>query len=248
VTVMLPVIAKDLDGAAHTLASIRRYLTHPIDRVVIVSPRDAEIAAFAAANNAEHVIETDMLPADMLAINAHTNDARKIGWIRQQMIKMHANEYFDAQRILTCDSDTVFIRDVSFETADGTMILFQTEEYRPSYGEMVNTLLGIWPTTQMNHVAHCMIFDKDGMQGLKEAISVHCGENWVSAIKNAVESEMSGDLSEFELYATYMKRIRPSQVTSRYWYNRKVKHSVLADWQSPPKKFKAYNFLSSHIH
>lgn len=248
VTILLPVIAKDLAGLEHTLASIRHYLRHPIERVVIVSPVDAKIAKFAKDNDAEHIVETDMLPRAMLDINAHTKDSRKIGWIRQQMIKMYANEYLGAQRILTCDSDTVFIQNVSFETENGKMILFQTEEYRPSYEAMVKTLLGIKPLTQFNHVAHCMMFDKDLMQGLKEAITAHCGQDWVSAIKSAVESEESGDLSEFELYASYAKRTYPDKLASRYWYNRKVKPQVLSQWKKPPQKVKSYNFLSSHIH
>lgn len=247
-TVVLPVIRKDLDSVAHTLGSIRKHVRHPIERIILVSPEDKKIADFAQNNNVEHLLETDMLSDEVLSLNAYTKNARQIGWIRQQMIKMHSNEYFDAERVLVCDSDTVIIRDISFETSDRKMILWKTEEYRPTYADMVESLVGYRPTSKMNHVAHVMVFDRTCMREMKAAITEYCGENWLSAIKKRVEEGDYGDLAEYELYAAFALHSRSGEVVSRYWYNKKVSRTVLANWADLPRKFRGYNFMSSHIH
>ena len=247
-TVVLPVIAKDLDSVAHTLAGIRKHVCHPIDRIILVSPKDEKIAEFARRNDVEHLLETDMLSDEVLSLNAHTKNARQIGWIRQQMIKMHANEYFEAERVLVCDSDTVIIRDLSFETPNRKMILWKTEEYRPTYADMIESLLGYRPVSKMNHVAHVMVFDRACMRALKAAITQHCGENWLSAVKKRIETGGYGDMAEYELYAAFARHTRRDDFTSRYWYNKKVSREDMANRADLAEKFRGYNFISSHIH
>jgi Family of unknown function (DUF6492) len=246
VSLVMPLAIKDLANAKHTLDHWRMQLTHPIAEIVVPAQSSPEIAAFCAREKAVYIDETKILPEAVLTFDYKTNGRNRNGWIRQQVLKLMADDYTSTRAILIADADTFPIRPMSFYR-DGKPLLFEVDEFNPTYIDCAQRLLGPFPRPKRSYIAHCMLFERDLLAGLKQAITSHCATNWIDAILTNVDRSIQESFSEYETYANYVRTAHPERFRADYWYNKKLTTTADIDTAALPVSARRFNFVSRHI-
>ena len=221
-SIVMPLAEKDVARAGIALAAQRRHLMHPIEAIVVPGQKSALIAKFCADEGLRYIDETELLPRAVLDLDYRFKGYNLNGWIRQQVLKLTAPSYVDAELIAVFDADTVLLRDISF--FDGArQILFTADEYVASYHAMTQKLLGPGPRPKRSFVAHFMLLQRDLLLALTSEIEARHGCGLVEAILKNLDTGIAASLSEYELYGTYVTQRHPARATQRYWYNVKAK-------------------------
>lgn len=247
VTLLMPVHPKDADRLVITIPAIKRFLAHPIEDIVIISPPDAGLRNLAGELGATFVDERDVLPenvANFVCIDK--NGRNRNGWIRQQYIKLSWPQWLQAQRVVTIDSDTRPVRPLRFIDDAGRTIFYTSDEYSRTYFEAVTALLGPIKRAPWSFVAHKMMFERAYLQQIYEQIAGRSGKDWCTTVLESVNTEEPEFFSEFELYGNYMFSFHREKIATRYWMNKKISP---ADFAQPETYTNGrYLTVSSHVH
>ena len=248
VTVLIPLAAKDAAKATRCVEAIRRHLRHPVTEIVVAGQDHDAVRDFCRDACVRYVNEKDVLPGEVLNL-AYTlgGTLNMNGWIRQQMLKLLAFRYLDAENILAFDADTFLMRDISLFDGE-RQVLFLSDEYTGSFHAMTEKLLGPTPRHNRSFIAHFMLFQRDLMAGLEAAIGRHCGCGMVEAILGRLDRTITASLSEFELYGNYLHRFHPERVAGRYWYNIKIAPGDARGLEKLEKQYRRFNSVSAHEH
>lgn len=241
----MPVAVKDMHQAEHAIASVRAHLLHPVAEIILVGQSSTDIAALAARVGATYIDEEDVLSAPVRAFRYVTRHRNRNGWIRQQILKLMADDFATTDHILILDSDTRLMRDLSF-VRSGKPVLFTSDEYNPTYHACSHRLLGPLKDYPRSFIAHCMLFERAALQALKAAISARHACDWREAILHSIDISVEESFSEYELYGTFIYNFMPDKFQTRYWYNRKNRGDLSR--QSSAQQMLKQNFVSAHIH
>jgi hypothetical protein len=84
----------------------------------------------------------------------------------------------------------------------------------------------------LSYVDHKMLFDKEQLTLLHDALSRHSGKPWVEAILGGYDRHCQAGFSEFELYGNYVseKELRP-------WLQKRLPYSKLAPYDTLQRKW-----------
>jgi len=216
ISVLIPLAAKDIDNAALSVKSVKECLLHPIDQIIIVGQNDKRIEEFCKSNNLKYINEEDILPTEILELKTEVNRKNNNGWIRQQLIKLNAFDYVDAENILVHDADTIFVRPISFIDDRKRQILFSSDEYIENYHKMTRHLIGPINRYPRSFIAHGMLFQRDLMRSLHQKIYSHCQLNINSAVAFYYEKMDGASLSEYELYGNYLFNFHKDRLNIKY--------------------------------
>jgi hypothetical protein len=245
VTLVMPVAVKDLHQAEHAIASVRAHLMHPVAQIILVGQSSPDIAALAARVGATYIDEEHVLPAPVRAFRYVTRHRNRNGWIRQQILKLMADEFASTNRLLILDSDTLLVRDLSF-VHKGKPVLFTSDEYNPTYHACSRRLLGPLRDYPRSFIAHCMLYERPALQALKAAITARHACHWTDAILHSIDISVEESFSEYELYGTFIYNHLPESFQTRYWYNRK--HRGQGPLHGAAGAMLKQNFISNHMH
>jgi Family of unknown function (DUF6492) len=234
VAIIMPLATKDLQRAEYALERWRGNLLHPIESVIVPGQSSVEIAAFCERVGARYIDETTVLPD---AIKKFDYRPRGNGWIRQQILKLMADEFTPAEKLLMIDSDTWPNRPIAF-MHDDKPVLYISDEYEPTYRDSIDRLFGPLRHSRRSFIAHCMLFERDVLGAMKRAIEGHCRKPWQDAILSALDPAVECCFSEYETYGHYVMNFRPDRFQTEYWYNAK---------DNGRRNLKRYNFVSVHI-
>jgi Family of unknown function (DUF6492) len=247
VSVLIPLAEKDLVNAGLAIDSIRKNLRHPIEQIIIVGQNSAKISEFCAAMNVVYINEENILGPRILDLKFEINGKNNSGWIRQQIIKLTAFNYVNANNILLHDADTVFVRPLSFFNEEKRQLLFTSDEYMKSYHRMTVKLLGPISRYRRSFIAHGMLFQRDLWIDLVKSIELHCKTDFVTAIISVMASDKAAVLSEYELYGNFLYNHHPDRYYLRYWFNFQLLHHHTDNLELLMKKYTKYNSVSHHI-
>lgn len=130
-----------------------------------------------------------------------------VGWYFQQLLKYaFAQSKYCGEYYLTWDSDTLPISRLFF-FQDGQPLFTAKKEYHKPYFETMQKLIGMGKTAPYSFIAEHMIFRKEFVLELIDAInnSQIKGRNWIEKIINACDLQEEGGpyFSEFETYGTF---------------------------------------------
>jgi Family of unknown function (DUF6492) len=237
VTIIMPLATKDLQHAEHALERWRGNLLHPIESVIVPGQSSVEIAAFCERVGARYIDETSVLPDAIKEFDYRPRGLPYNGWIRQQILKLMADEFAPGEKLLLIDSDTWPNRPIAFMRNDRP-VLYISDEYEPAYHVSIDRLLGPLRHSRRSFIAHCMLFERDVLQAMKRAIEDHCCKPWPDAILSALDPTVECCFSEYEMYGHYVMNFRPDRFQTEYWYNAK---------DNGRRNLKRYNFVSEHI-
>jgi Family of unknown function (DUF6492) len=239
VVVVMPLAEKDLDVAERSIANIRRFLRHPIDRIVAPSESSRVIEQFCRRHDVEYVDEQTVLSANVLNFNYRN------GWIRQQLLKLTVCSYLNGENFLVIDADTVFARELSFSEGS-KQILWTADDLVDDYHPFTQEMIGVVRRYPYSFVTHCMLFQRPLLLELQKIIQERFNVNWVDAILSSIRTGTSAGMSEYELYAHFLLKYHPDAFVTKYWYNKKVSLRGGLDAAHARALGRRFNFLSDH--
>ncbi len=210
--IIIPVASKDVDFLPKVLKYIRMNLIEAENVYIMTNAKCFEklhklgVDSFGAVlldeNTMCHNISFGRIKNILLQHGVHI----RIGWYLQQFLKMgfaqtkHAKKYY-----LTWDSDTLPLSHIEF--FDGDKPLFtKKKEYNEPYFDTMQKLIGIGKVADFSFISEHMMFDKDIMCELIEAIGQSNveGTDWIEKILNACENLEKPCFSEFETYGSFV--------------------------------------------
>lgn len=237
IDVVIPIVAKDLAILPLCLEGVRHCVEHPIQNIYIVAPRQDEIVHFCQSNGLLFVDEQTVLGFDPQELNLQIPDANggvwnRSGWLFQQLIKL-SGRVGTCRYYLCIDADHVLIRPHVFLTEDMTQVFYMSyEEHLPYYANIERLMPGL-SLASLSYVDHKMLFDKEQLARLHEALGRQAGGSWTDAILNSYDRQCFAGFSEFELYGNFVKDkiLRP-------WLQKRLSYKKLADYASLQKRWK----------
>lgn len=229
IDVVIPIIAKDLHILPLCLEGVRHQVPHPIEHIYIVAPQQPDIVRFCSDNGLLFVDERTVLgfsPQD-LQLLIHFPDGRtrdRSGWLFQQLIKL-SGKVGTCRRYLCIDADHVLIRPHVFLTADEKPVFYMSYEEHLPYYENIGRLLPGLQLDSLSFVDHKMLFDKEQLKSLHEALTRQSGKPWLQTIIDAYDRQCEAGFSEFELYGNFVQdKIR------RPWLQKRLPYKRMADY------------------
>lgn len=245
VIVVIPLALKDLGIASMCIDAIKRNLLHPIDEIVIVGQSSAKTAEFCRSNEIKYLDEREILEPDLDKIIMEAGLQSRSGWIKQQFLKLNVASYLDGENFLIIDADTILVRPLAFMESE-KQIFWTADDLVFDYHTFTESLIGTVKRKNYSFVAHCMLFQRSVIEKMTEYVQDKTSQNVFDSMVAALLKNKSGYMSEYELYAYFMRREFPDRCVTKYWYNRKAKLGNEAALTRSLKKFRRFNFLSDH--
>ena len=237
IDVVIPIIAKDLHILPLCLEGVRKCVAHPIRQIYIVAPCQEEILQFCKANGLQYVDETTIFgfgPKDIGLEITYPDGTKgdRSGWLFQQLIKL-SGKVGTCRYYLCIDADHVLIRPHVFLTATDETVFYMSYEKNQPYYDNIHRLIPNLPLSCLSYVAHKMLFDKEQIRSLHNAINPETEEGWVRTVIDSYDRTCGAAFSEFELYGNYVKRkvLRP-------WLQKRLPYKRLTDYDSLQRKYR----------
>jgi len=228
IDVVIPVIAKDLQILPLCLEGVRHCVPHPIQNIYLVAPADDHIVSFCQQHGLQFVDETSLFGFAPKDLDIQVHDSRgnvrdRSGWLFQQLVKL-SGRVGTCRHYLCIDADHVLIRPHTFLTSDEKTVFYMSYEEHPPYYVNIHRLLPDLPLSTLSYVDHKMLFDKEQLERLHQALG---GSKWIQTIKGSYDRTCHAGFSEFELYGNFVqeKVLRP-------WLQKRLPYNKMADYES----------------
>lgn len=246
IDILIPAIEKDLATLPHVIDSLRRYVSHPISNIYIVSPDSSRIRSLCSRKGCIFVNETTVLPFTKKDIRYSSSRWNRSGWLYQQLLKMNGDHICRENYFLVVDADTILIRPHRFR-ANGKSIFYCRSWSQPEYFVTYRKLLGTPAPSPRSFVTHYMLFEKTKLAALKRKIEARHGMPWHAAIIRSINKKKQFGFSEFETYANYVYSRNRDAVILKSANNKSLKTSAAAlKKQQIQKLARTYRSLSFH--
>lgn len=204
ISVVIPVTEKDFETLRLCIEGVVENSKNPINRISLVCPQkhvDQLKTKFPQTSvlNEESLIDKSI--ANLLC-EFPTN---RIGWIKQQLIKLKYTLNSDLN-VLVLDSDTVLLKSKTWIASDGTQILSISDEYHTPYAQHFSMFSKL-PPTPWSFVTHHQLMQP---KIVKEFLGSD-GENLFAFLSLASRNEPSS-LSEYHSYGAWMHHKHPNKI------------------------------------
>lgn len=219
--VIIPTVEKDLDTLPHAIEGVRRNLLHPIRKIFVVADESARIKTLCQSLNVDFVCEQTVAPLSKDDINYVVNGIDRSGWLLQQLIKLNGDSVAVTDNFLVLDADTVLIKPQRLDSGGGNVLMVSEEHHDPYY-RTYEKLLGRAPQSVLSFVCHYMIFNKQVLVDLRQAIQKRTQKTWAQAIVDAIDKNEASSFSEYETYGNFLCETSPRQIVRRYSKNRRL--------------------------
>jgi hypothetical protein len=238
IDVVIPIIAKDLKVLPLCLEGVRCCVSNVIKDIYIVAPDEPEIRKFCQLNDLIFVNENTIFgitPKQLGLIIKHGDGLvhDRSGWLFQQFVKL-SGAIGTCRYYLCIDADHVLIRPHVFLTNKKQTVFYMSyEKHKPYYDNIRRLLPGI-SLSALSYVDHKMLFDKQMLEKLHQALTANGAKSWTEAILKSLDRTQYSCFSEFELYGNfcYDKVQRP-------WLQKRLRYKKLADYDTLQRKYAA---------
>jgi len=208
--IVIPVIETDLGVLPLCIEGLKKNINHPVKNIYLVSPNSHAIKDFAAANGLVFIEETSFFDYAPENINYIITEGpylglNRSGWIYQQLIKL-SGKAGTCRYYITIDADHILLQPHTFITKGGRFVFYMSTEYHMPYYKKIKQLLSFYPFTMFSYVSHKMVFDKEELKKLQQAIENKNGnkESWDKIILSKLDTDKVSCFSEFELYGNFV--------------------------------------------
>jgi hypothetical protein len=215
-TIVMPLAAKDARLALRSIPAIKAHVRHPTKDFIVVGQDNSDLRDLTMAVGATFIPEETILAPFL------NHPWLKIGWLRQQFIKLSVFDFVDQEAVLVHDSDTVPLRDIAY-FEDSRPIFYLSDEYTAKFFDFPKLL---WPEMTRHprsFVAHAMVFQRDVMARINASIMSRYDTDLRGFILSHLTQDNFHALSEFEIYGNFLHAFEPDSFCTRYWYNVKAK-------------------------
>ncbi len=246
IEIIIPCIDKDSDVLPMVIDSARKFILHPISKINIISPQNSsKIKQICVEKDCIFTDENTLLPFASKDIDYTVKGINLAGWLYQQFLKMAWCDFSEEKYYLTLDSDTVFIRPMSFEYNNKTLLEYTDEYHRPYFDTLKK--LGFSTYSPVSFIAHHMLFNKTIMQDLLKEIESKNNTIWYDAIQQKLDKNIHSGFSEFETYGRFLIEYHPKEIILEYWFNKSINSNEFSTIESLIEEYKnQYKTLSFH--
>lgn len=221
IDVFIPAIEKDLQTLPHVIDAVRKYVMHPIGKIMIVAPRTPRMIRLCKQKNCTFINENSVLPIRKSNIHYQTRKLDRSGWLFQQLLKLGCDKFSSQSFILVIDADTVLIRPHSFRLNKKTLFYcryWSHQEYFRTY----RRLFGQKANSPHSFVTHYMLFEKSKLAHFRKSIESRQKQSWYSAIIKCTNKASSVGFSEFESYGNFIYSNYPGSFLIRRACNKSL--------------------------
>lgn len=238
--IIIPAIKKDLNILPLTIASVRKFLRHPIGKIYIVGPQDKAMINFCKNNNCVFKEENSASPITLREVRKYNYQVKghdRSGWIFQQFIKLNCDKICKSESIYAIDADTILVHPQKFEH-DGKSILLVSDEYHFPYYQTYKRIFGRETSAKFSFIAHQMLFNADKLRKLRSEIENIHNNSWYKVILENIDLKELSSFSEYETYGNWMMQKYPDEIELEYWFNKSLRGESSKNFKLNPKKFK----------
>lgn len=247
-SVVIPLVEKDLPVFGYCVDGLRENLLHPIKDIHIVAPENSAIRAACEERGCLFVNELDILPGGPEALREFLPASRenRFGWLYQQFLKYSIGGVLNLDRYLVFDSDSVLINPFKYEL-DGKWILDFSDGYRSELDPLNASLLGSRKLSNFSFMCHAMVFDSKRVADLCRLIESRINLPWKEGILQTIDFRHDLFFSEYELYGNFLYLAPDAPVALAYWHNRALPRRMLKDFSKVAEELMPrYRTLSFH--
>ncbi|MBC8459175.1 MAG: hypothetical protein H8D67_14370 [Deltaproteobacteria bacterium] len=238
IDIVVPFHSKDKELLPWCIEGIKKYLD--FSRILIVCHRDCKPDVERVGGifiDEESVVKG-------LSIKSFSNP--RWGWYFQQIIKLAAADIVETDYYLVVDSDTVFLKPVSFFNDKGKPLYAPASEYHKAYFEVFRQVLGFHAQREYSFTAHHMVYNKHIVKEMRDRF--HPDKVWYNNIIKYLEPQpLWQSISQFneqETYGHYIKAVHPEEVNLRPLKFSNI--TAIPDAAMLQKLAKSYHFCSFH--
>lgn len=212
--IVIPYHSKDQPILKWSVNGIRRHLD--AGNIFVVAHR--KCANEISANGAIFVDEESVVEG----LSIHSHPSRRWGWYFQQILKLGMADHVTSEYYIVIDSDTVFLRPVSFFKEGKPFYTYATEHF-PPYFEVFEKMLGFSAHREYSFVSHHMVMNCELIREMRSRFKEF--QPWYLNIVKYVLPQKpwscESQFSEYETYGHYLKKYHPQEVNMRHlkWSN-----------------------------
>jgi hypothetical protein len=172
-------------------------------------------------------IDESTFPFDLHQLHTYSgsDSSKRNGWYFQQLLKLYSGSILPSilDRWLVIDTDTFFLKPVTFIQEDRCLYATGVEHWFPYFRHMDRLIPGLTRVKPMSGICHHMIFEQKYVKELMERVEhIHQKPFWLAFMSNVSVSDyhLSG-ASEYEIYFNYMLTYHPEciQIRPLRWAN-----------------------------
>ncbi len=237
--IVIPIIEKDLPTLPYVIRGIRSQIMHPLGNIYLVAPESQKIREAAEQFKAIFVLEDTVLPK-------FRQSPPKAGWIKQQYLKLNADQFVQNEDYLVVDADTAFVRPQVFEYF-GKTIFNAHFNYTIARKVMVQRALNLNKLYNFCFTIHHMHIEKSKLKALKERLEQIHQKPWQDALNELDVPE--GGFSEYELYANFVLSEYPNEAMILHGRNIEIPRDKLDSFDTivPALAYKAKSVSLHHF-
>lgn len=164
------------------------------------------------------IINEESYPFNIETVAKYHGKSKRNGWYLQQLLKLYSWQVIPGilERYLVIDSDTFFLKPISFMEGKLCKYNYGTEYHKPYFLHMKKihpSLNRIIPN--MSGICHHMIFETKYIKELFNMVEQYHNDKFYNVfLSNVTEYELSG-ASEYEIYFNYMIQKHPHKIIIR---------------------------------
>ncbi|WP_028551589.1 DUF6492 family protein [Paenibacillus sp. UNC451MF] len=246
IDVLIPAIEKDLGTLPLVIDSVRKYVKHPINEIIIVAPRKPRILELCRKKRCRFVHEDTVLPITKKNINYQSKTWDLSGWLYQQLLKLSGDTLSASKHYLVIDADTMLIRPHVFKVG-GKTVFYCRKWSQNEYFKTYKKLMGKSRKSRLSFVTHYMLFERSKVKQLKQVIESKHNRSWYSAIMRSMNKSKRFAFSEFETYGNFIHSTTPDKLILKPAMNRSFNWSLNQISQSKLTSLaKKYRSISLH--
>lgn len=233
IDVIIPVVEKDLRILPMCIEGVKRFISHKIKNIYIVSPECQAIVDFCKDNNLSFVDETTVFGFKPSELNLITDTGiDRSGWLFQQFVKLSGN-IGTCRYYLCIDADHILIRPHVFLTKNYDTVFYMSYEKHKPYYDIISKILPEVKFASLSYVSHKMLFDKRSLDEMKNRITENGnGKPWQTVILENIDRSTVSGFSEFETYGNFL-----SKQVQRPWLQKRLKYKNIRDFDTLCRKY-----------
>lgn len=228
IDVVIPSTEKDLPTLNNAIDGIKKFCK--VRRVIVLS-RNKLTDKAEWFNEAQFPFTKDDIALNLFkgdriaATNYLKTTGNRLGWFLQQLLKLYAYKVIPglSSNILILDSDTIFLKPISFidEKTGGALFNCGTEFHKPYFDHMGKFIPGLRRLFSCSGITHHMLFQKPILDDLFDCVEKYHDMPFWQAFCRCVEIKtLFSGASEYEIYFNFaLTRTSQVQIRPLKWLN-----------------------------
>jgi len=165
-------------------------------------------------------VPESFFPFDKEMIRQYGCPEYRCGWYLQQLIKLYAGKIVPGilERYLVIDSDTFFLKPVSFITEENVCLYTYLAEYWKLYFEHMERLHPsfVKMDSEKSGICHHMMFETAYVREMMDLVEMHHKKtHFYNIFLETLDHSNRSGASEYEIYFNFMLKYHPDKMKWR---------------------------------